>query len=423
MISSLPTLLLLAVAPPAAAFPTAPARPRRRPASLRPPRMVNTAFDLGASRRNGTAAVLAPLPVAAAPPAPRVDLAPPPAQGAAPSSFLEGVLASRFGPRAVLALSAALYGTNFPLGSIMNAELPASAATADRMVIAAAVLSPFLLQLKPGLRAPVLLGGAFVSVGYVSQSVALIDTSPALVSFLGAATVIVCPILQWAVDKKPMSPREAPQTWLAAFLCMAGVAALELFDAAPDASVSLTESVSRLGAGDALSLLQAVGFGVGIYMSEKMMKREPDQSLPITAGMVATTAFCAMLWCLADGWVGAPGWESRGLPGLFLDPDLRLVALAVAWTGVVSTAGVFGLEVRALGRVPSAEAAVLLATEPLWASLFAALGCGERFGANDYVGGGLVVAACLVNALTPDDVRGLLGERGGAGDGSEETRE
>ena len=48
----------------------------------------------------------------------------------------------------------------------MNAELPASAATADRMVIAAAVLSPFLLQLKPGLRAPVLLGGAFVSVGY-----------------------------------------------------------------------------------------------------------------------------------------------------------------------------------------------------------------------------------------------------------------
>ena len=90
---------------------------------------------------------------------------------------------------------------------------------------------------------------------------------------------------------------------------------------------------------------------------------------------------------------------------------------------MVSTAGVFGLEVRALGRVPSAEAAVLLATEPLWASLFAALGCGERFGANDYVGGGLVVAACLVNALTPDDVRGLLGERGGAGDGSEETRE
>ncbi len=65
------------------------------------------------------------------------------------------------------------------------------------------------------------------------------------------------------------------------------------------------------------------------FMSEKMMKREPDQALQITAGMVATTAFFSMLWCFADGWIGSePDWQSMGLPGLFLDPDMRTVVSA-----------------------------------------------------------------------------------------------
>lgn len=320
--------------------------------------------------------------------------------------LLEDVLSSYIGPRVILALSAVLYGTNFPLGAIMNDNLPASAATSSRMVLASIVLSPFLLQLKPSLRTQVLIGGAFVSMGYISQSVALIDTSPALVSFLGAATVIVCPILQWAVDKKPMSIKDAPQTWLAAFLCMSGVAALELFDASPGVSFSssLAESVSRLGVGDALSLFQAIGFGIGMFLSGKMMKQEPDQALQITAGMVTTTAFFAMLWCISDGWMLEPGWESMGLPGLLLNPEMRIVALAVAWTGILSTSTNFCIETIALGRVPSSEASVILATEPLWASLFAALWFNEQFGINDYIGGVLMISACLVNTLKPSDI-------------------
>ena len=130
------------------------------------------------------------------------------------SNLLESVLSSYIGPRVILALVAILYGTNFPLGALMADNLPASAATSSRMVLASLVLSPFLLQLKPTLQKQVLIGGAFVSLGYVSQSIALVDTSPALVSFLGSATVLVCPLLQWALDKKPMGIKDAPQTWL-----------------------------------------------------------------------------------------------------------------------------------------------------------------------------------------------------------------
>lgn len=325
------------------------------------------------------------------------------------SNLMENILSSYMGPRIMLGCTAVLYGTNFPLGAIMNDNLPASAATSSRMVLASMALFPFLLQLKPNLRTPVLIGGTFVSMGYVAQSIALVDTSPALVSFLGSLTVLVCPLLQWLVDKKPMGIKEAPQTWLAAALCLSGVAALELFGGSDGTSAfSLAESLSRLGVGDALSVLQAVGFGTGIYMSEKMMKTEPDQAIQITAGLVTTTAFFAMLWCLADGWMSEPGWESMGLPGLFFDPNMRTVALAVAWTGILSTSINFCIEIIGIGRVPSSEASVILATEPLWASLFAAILFHETFGTSDYVGGALMISAILVNTLKPEQINGFL---------------
>lgn len=206
------------------------------------------------------------------------------------------------------------------------------------------------------------------------------------------------PLPHRLVDKKPMGWKDAPQTWLAAFLCLSGVAALELFDSSGTDS---TMSFSHLGTGDALSLVQAFGFGTGMFMSEKMMKEEPEQALPITAGLVSTTAGIAMVWCLVDGWMTQPGWESMGLPGLFLDPNMGTVALAVAWTGILSTSTNFFIEITALGRVPSAEASVILATEPLWASLFAAVLFNEHFGTSDYVGGVLMISACLVNTLKP----------------------
>ena len=104
-----------------------------------------------------------------------------------------------------------------------------------------------------------------------------------------------------------------------------------------------------------------------------------------------------------DGWVGTDGAESFGVPAMFLDPTLRTAALAVAWTGLITTALNRFIETTALGKMKSAEASVILATEPLWASLFAALWLKEDFGANDYIGGALIVGACLATALKKDD--------------------
>jgi len=223
-----------------------------------------------------------------------------------------------------------------------------------------------------------------------------VDVSPATVAFLGAATVIVCPALEALVDKKPMGIKDQPQKWLAALLCISGVGILELYDPTGSGAIDV-------GFGDVLALLQAVGFGTSFFLTERMMRGQPDQALPITAVQVSVSSLVCMVWCLGDGWIGQPGTEAYSLPNLFFEPTLVMAAGAVAWTGFITTALNRVGETLSLGKVSSAEASVILATEPLWAALFAALLLSENFGANDFIGGSLIVVACLANTLKPED--------------------
>lgn len=321
-------------------------------------------------------------------------------------SFWDKVLNSYLGPRLLLFFASILYGTNFPLGAIMNSALPPSAATSARMVLASLALSPFLPKLSPKFSGSALLCGCFTALGYITQSLALMDISPATVAFLGCATVIVCPTLEAFLDSKPMSIRDAPQTWLAATLCLLGVGILELYDPAGGGML-------EVGWGDALAILQAAGFGTSFFLTERMMRKQPDQALPITAVQVSVTSFICMIWCLADGWVfeGGAAAASYSLPGLFLDPSVRTAAGAVVWTGFFTTAMNRFIETTSLGKVASTEASVLLATEPLWAAIFAAFLLSENFGLNDYVGGALIVSACLANTLQPAAFKGILGNQ------------
>ena len=100
-------------------------------------------------------------------------------------SIVQRFLHSYLGPRLLLAFASVLYGTNFPLGAMMNDSLPPSAATSARMILASVALSPFLFKLEGKLAPSALLCGCFTALGYITQSLSLVDTSPAKVAFLG----------------------------------------------------------------------------------------------------------------------------------------------------------------------------------------------------------------------------------------------
>jgi len=153
-----------------------------------------------------------------------------------------------------------------------------------------------------------------------------------------------------------------------------------------------------------------------------MMSEVPGQALPITAVQVSVSAFLSMIWCIADGWIGTAGSESYGLPMMLFDSSLQMATLAVLWTGFMTTALNRFVETTALGKMKSAEASVILATEPLWAALFAALWLKSDFGANDYVGGALIVCACLANSLQKDDFKGIFELFGDDGSGDNDDK-
>ena len=337
-------------------------------------------------------------------------------------SFLDAkVMSSYLGPRVVLAIAACLYGTNCPLGAVISDSIPPSAFTCSRMVLASLTLLLVNKKLHPSLIGTTLLAGCFTSLGYVTQSISLIDTSPATVSFLGALTVVVCPLLEFIVDKRPMSWKDAPQIWVSSILCMTGVGVLEFYD--PNNALSTSSLLDpqnqsllqSIGIGDILAIVQAFGFGTGIFLSSKMMRQYPDQSLPITSVMVSTVAFWSMIWCFFDGWIGgSDDWMSYTLPGMLMPSssefgfDHLLVVGGIIWTGIVSTSGNFYVENVALGKVPTAEASVLLGTEPLWAAVFSSILLGETFGSNDIIGGFFITIACLVSTIQPKDTRRFL---------------
>jgi len=78
------------------------------------------------------------------------------------------------------------------------------------------------------------------------------------------------------------------------------------------------------------------------------------------------------------------------------------VGLALVWMALICTVGASVVEANALAVLSSTDATVVFATEPLWASAFAAVTLGETMGSSGYAGGALIVGACLLSSYGPD---------------------
>ena len=93
------------------------------------------------------------------------------------SSLADWVLTLYLGPRALLNFASVLYGTTSPLGTTMNNALPTSAAMSARMVLEFLDLYPLLPKMDRSLSATLALCGCFTNLGYISQSLSLVNTS------------------------------------------------------------------------------------------------------------------------------------------------------------------------------------------------------------------------------------------------------
>jgi drug/metabolite transporter (DMT)-like permease len=275
----------------------------------------------------------------------------------------------------VLAIaSAAGYGLN-----IVTAQMAAGAGIGGALLVFYRVLLMLAgigvvlalwrsnLSVPRAERAPLILFGLSSSVigtAYLS-SVAFLPVSVAAVIFYLFPIFIV--LAEPLVEKS----RFGPARLLIVLMAFAGVALV--------VGPRLDGLDPR---GLALALLAAVGAAIQFFAAARLKQSSTTAKL-FWGHLLVLPGVSATLY-----WIG--GFQS---PAVFAAAPLAVAVTLGAY--LVSIA----LQLMALQRVSAAAAGLAFCAEPLFATGFAALILGERLVAVQYLGGLLVLAAILANAL------------------------
>jgi drug/metabolite transporter (DMT)-like permease len=299
-----------------------------------------------------------------------------------------------------------------------------------RFGIAALVSLPLLYKQNKEVVLAGLECGLWIALGYVSQAIALETISAGACAFICSMTVVFVPVVSALVYGKSIRATDI----LAGVIALSGVAILEgvldfnailgipvppamaadgvngvasinnalassslVTASAAAASAGPIASVAAslgLQAGDLIALGQPIGFGFAftrIEHHQSRLKHVPNRVLTIAAAQCVTVGLLSTLWVLYDYDFTFPNF------GYLVEPH-RIATLL--WTGIVTTVFAIYLQGTALQKASATDASIAFSSEPVWASMFGYLLLGERLGMNAYVGGTIIMMACLLGALS-----------------------
>jgi drug/metabolite transporter (DMT)-like permease len=283
----------------------------------------------------------------------------------------------------LLLFAAAIWGLAFYFQKSAMSEIGPYLFIAARGLIAALALAPLaLLELRSratrdeaagidlsGLVKLGLVGGILFFIGAALQQVGLKTATVTNAGFLTGLYVVITPFIIW------VTARRAPSTvvWTAVVLAFAGTWALG------------GGTVSGLSDGDILIAICALFWALHIVVT--------GHSPRFGAPMTYTFIQFVMVGVIA------------GAVALVLEP-ISVAALtrasgAILYVGLLSSALTFGILAIAMKHTPTAEAAVLMSMETLFAALAGALLLGERLPPIGWFGAALLFIASLVVQLAP----------------------
>ena len=210
--------------------------------------------------------------------------------------------------------------------------------------------------------------GLVLAMGYLFQTWGLRHTTPTNSGLITGLFVVFAPV----ADRLLYGTRMQRLRWLAVALSLAGM-------------VLLTgRAPTHLAIGDLLTLICAIWLGVHTALLSRHAPDHDPRALA-TAQMLAMAALFLLLWPLAGPLKAPP----------------REVWFAIVLTGIVASALAFAVQSAAQQHLPTSRAAILLATEPLFAGLFGYLLAGDRLGSLQVVGAVLILVAVLLSEAGP----------------------
>uniref|UniRef100_A0A0G4I7K5 EamA domain-containing protein n=1 Tax=Chromera velia CCMP2878 TaxID=1169474 RepID=A0A0G4I7K5_9ALVE len=235
--------------------------------------------------------------------------------------------------------------------------------------------------------------GFWMFLGYALQAVGLETTSASRSAFLLYLNVKFVPFFARVLLGRDISLA----TWVSALLAVAGTFLLSN-DGSPPVE------------GDLWSIAAAAASAIFILRLEGAAGKFPAAALN-AASLFAVAGFCGV-WLVADtfreAWRDGAGMPKLGVQlerwkGELSGPGRETAGEAVVYLGVVTTALSNFIQTVGQRRVPAETAALIFATDPVWAALFAYLWLGETLGAQGLAGAALILGAAVSQQV------GLLG--------------
>jgi drug/metabolite transporter (DMT)-like permease len=268
---------------------------------------------------------------------------------------------------------AAVWGLTFVMVQDAITELPPMAFLAYRFIPASLLVALLmwrpLRRLSPaGWRMGVVMG-AFLTAGYVFQTVGLQYTSASAAGFVTGLFVVLTPLFGVLLFHIPIG---AP-VWGAAVLSALGL--LLLTGAGGAGSLK----------GDALVFGCACAFALHILVTSRAVRRH-DVGALVAVQLGLCGVFCLLVAAVA-GDLEAPRGET--------------VWSALVVTSLVASALGFLVQTYAQRLISPARTALILAAEPAFAGLFGYLLQDERLSALGWLGAALILAAILVVDAVP----------------------
>ena len=276
---------------------------------------------------------------------------------------------------------AAVWGLTFVMVQDAVAIMPVMSFLAFRFGAAALVVGVVfrreLRELGPsGLRAGVVMG-AWLTAGYIFQTTGLERTSASNAGFITGMFVVLTPLFGALFLKQ----KAGLPAWIAAAVSTAGL-------------FLLSGGAGGINSGDVLVFLCACSFAGHILATGKAVSEHPAGAL-----LAVQLGVCGLV-TLAAALVG----------GDLEAPDSGQVVIALAVTAFVASAIGFFIQTYAQQHAPPARTALILASEPAFAGLFAYLLADERLDLAGWVGAGLILASIVTVEVLPYARRARLPE-------------
>ncbi len=262
-----------------------------------------------------------------------------------------------------------IWGTTFVLTKGAIAEYPPFPFLAIRFGIALVAILPILLARGSGWKKDFPAGlviGVFLFAGFALQTVALKYTSASNVGFIAGMSVVLVPLLS------PFLLRQIPDRWslVGAALAMIGLTLLTL---GPNFQIAKGDWLAF--AGTWALALQIISVG---YFS-------PDRDPTVLAAGEMTVVLA--LSAIAVLWLGFP-----------TDPSGKVLGAAL-FMGLFATTFAFVAQSYSQKFTPATHAALIFASEPVFAAISSYVAAGEVLSLRGWIGGALIMLGMVVAEL------------------------